>query len=85
SIEMVVALLGVMKAGAAYVPLDPELPAERLAFLLRDSRAGLLLTQARWQAALPPDAPPVWALDVFDLSDQPATPLGDAPHPEQAA
>src|SRR5579859_2770717 len=47
SIEMVVALLGVMKAGAAYVPLDPEYPEQRLRFMLRDADAPVLLTEER--------------------------------------
>ena len=42
--EMVVALLAIWKAGAAYVPLDPSHPAERLAFMLEDSGASILLT-----------------------------------------
>ncbi|MFJ9154764.1 amino acid adenylation domain-containing protein [Streptomyces sp. NPDC102270] len=42
-VDMVVAVLGVWKAGAAYVPLDPEYPAERLAFMLRDSGASVLV------------------------------------------
>ena len=44
--EMIVCVLGVLKAGAAYVPLDPNYPAERLALMMRDSGAALLLTRA---------------------------------------
>jgi amino acid adenylation domain-containing protein len=45
SLEMVVALYAIMKAGAAYVPLDPSYPAERLAHMMNDSGIDLLLTQ----------------------------------------
>ncbi len=45
-LEMMVALLGVLKTGAAYVPLDPAFPADRLAYMLADSQAALVLTQA---------------------------------------
>ncbi len=45
SIEMVVGLLAIWKAGGAYVPIDPSLPAERLAFLVRDTGAALVLTR----------------------------------------
>jgi natural product biosynthesis luciferase-like monooxygenase protein/amino acid adenylation domain-containing protein/FkbM family methyltransferase len=47
SAEMVVALLGVLKAGAAYLPLDPQYPPQRIALLLEDARARVLLTQRR--------------------------------------
>src|SRR5262245_6473168 len=46
SLEMVVGLLAILKAGGAYVPLDPTYPPERLHFMLRDSRAAILLTQS---------------------------------------
>jgi amino acid adenylation domain-containing protein len=44
SLELVVGLLGVLKAGAAYLPLDPRYPVERLAFMLEDCNAQVLLT-----------------------------------------
>ncbi|SEU41903.1 amino acid adenylation domain-containing protein, partial [Myxococcus fulvus] len=46
SLDVVVGLLGILKAGGAWVPVDPLLPRERLAFLLEDSGAAMLLTQA---------------------------------------
>jgi len=45
SVELVVGLLGILKAGAAYVPLDPAYPAERRAFMLEDCRATVVLAQ----------------------------------------
>ncbi|MBT4686708.1 MAG: amino acid adenylation domain-containing protein, partial [Rhodospirillaceae bacterium] len=45
SVEMVVGLLGILRAGASYVPLDPDYPAERLAYMLADSGARLVLTE----------------------------------------
>lgn len=53
STEMIVGLLGVLKAGAAYVPLDPAYPAPRLAFMIEDSGITLLLTRAALKPALP--------------------------------
>ncbi|HYH81776.1 MAG TPA: amino acid adenylation domain-containing protein, partial [Longimicrobium sp.] len=44
SLELPVVLLGVLKAGGAYLPLDPSYPPERLRYMLEDSRAGVLLT-----------------------------------------
>jgi len=46
--EMVVSLLGILKAGAAYVPLDPEYPKERIEFMLEDSSAKVLLTSKKY-------------------------------------
>ncbi|MBW3570414.1 MAG: amino acid adenylation domain-containing protein, partial [Gemmatimonadetes bacterium] len=53
SARMVAALLGVVRAGAAYLPLDPEYPVERLAYMLEDSGAHLLLTERALDAKLP--------------------------------
>ncbi|MGJ6968062.1 amino acid adenylation domain-containing protein [Streptosporangium sp. G11] len=69
SAELVAGLLGVLKTGAAYVPLDPDYPADRLAFMLSDAGAAVVLTQrhladplARHGATvLALDDPAVWA------------------------
>lgn len=52
SIEMVVSLLGVLKAGAGYLPLDPSYPAVRLQQMLEDAAPEIVLTQQRWGATL---------------------------------
>ena len=51
--ELVVAILGVLKAGGACVPLDPAYPKERLAFMLKDTQAPVLLTQSKLVERLP--------------------------------
>ncbi|MBA3530781.1 MAG: amino acid adenylation domain-containing protein, partial [Ardenticatenales bacterium] len=63
SVEMVVGILALLKAGGAYLPLDPTTPTERLAFMLADSQAPLLLTQRSLAAQLPPYEGKVLHLD----------------------
>ncbi len=53
SSELVIALLAVLKAGGAYVPLDPDYPQDRVAYMLEDSQAKVLLTQASLLEQLP--------------------------------
>jgi amino acid adenylation domain-containing protein len=53
SLEMVVGLLGILKAGGTYVPVDPDYPAERIEFMLADAAAPVLLTQSHLAARLP--------------------------------
>lgn len=52
SVEMVVSLLAILKAGAAYLPLDPTYPVERLIFMLENAGAHLVLTQRRFEQLL---------------------------------
>lgn len=56
SCEMIVGILGVLKAGAVYVPLDPTYPRERLAFMIQDAGARVVITQSRLAANLDTDA-----------------------------
>ena len=53
SIEMIVGMLGILKAGGAFVPLDPSQPQERLAFILADTKVEVLLTSEKLVAGIP--------------------------------
>ena len=53
--EMIVGLLAILKAGAAYLPLDPDQPAERLAYMLQDAQPACVLTSAQMAELLPND------------------------------
>src|SRR6185369_5866567 len=63
SVEMVVGMLGVLKAGGGYVPIDPEYPRERVAQMLSDSGVSVLLTQQKLVAQLPEHGAQVVQLD----------------------
>jgi amino acid adenylation domain-containing protein len=63
SLEMVIGLLGILKAGGVYVPLDPAYPKERLAFMLEDAAVPVLLTQEPLLAGLPVHDAKVVCLD----------------------
>ncbi len=79
SADLVVALLAVLKAGGAYLPLETSLPRPRLSFMLDDSRAPILLTRMRLLSALPEHSPRVVCLD--DLPES----TGDCPALRPAA
>ena len=80
SIDLVVALVGIVKAGAAYLPLDPHLPATRLAFLLEDAACPLVLTHATWRERLPEQVP-AWCLEQ-PLPEQASTARPPANQPD---
>lgn len=63
SSDMIIAVLGILKAGGAYLPLSPTLPAERLAFMLRDTQATVLLSQESLLATTSSYSGPVVCLD----------------------
>lgn len=63
SLEMITGILGIIKAGGAYMPILPDYPRERIMFLLKDSKANLLLTQKRWL----PEEQIVFAGEIIDL------------------
>jgi amino acid adenylation domain-containing protein len=62
SLELLAALLGILKSGAAYVPLDPDHPRERLDLMLADARPAVLLTQEHLRPGLPETNIPILAL-----------------------
>src|SRR5581483_7800481 len=61
--DLAIAPLAVWKAGGAYLPLDPEFPGDRLAFMLEDSAASVLVTQSRLLSRLPTNVPALICLD----------------------
>ncbi len=63
SIDLIIGILGIIKAGGAYLPLDPTLPSEALTFRLQDSQASILLTQKHLIDKLPQHQTPVVCID----------------------
>jgi amino acid adenylation domain-containing protein len=82
--EMVVALVSIVKAGCAYVPIDPEYPADRVEFMIEDSAPSLILTQERHRERLAGGTAEVVVLSVADERAEDDSPLsrdltGDSP------
>ena len=80
SLEMLAAILGVLKSGAAYLPLEPTHPSERLAFMLRDSGAALVISTAEAARSLPPSSR-VLRLDRMVCEPCPTGPEDLSPEP----
>ncbi|MFC3573272.1 amino acid adenylation domain-containing protein, partial [Streptomyces yaanensis] len=77
-VDVIVAMLAVSKAGAAYLPIDPEYPAERIAFMLADARAAVLVGTEDVLDELPTGRAPMVALDDPQVAAQVSSMSGDA-------
>ncbi|NJM19925.1 MAG: amino acid adenylation domain-containing protein [Richelia sp. SM1_7_0] len=64
SLDMLIGLLAILKAGSSYVPLDPIYPQERIAFILEETQAAVLLTQAKLRETIPQHQAQVVCLDI---------------------
>ncbi|MCA1568215.1 MAG: amino acid adenylation domain-containing protein, partial [Acidobacteria bacterium] len=67
SFEMIISLLAILKAGAAYVPLNPAYPQQRLAFMIKDASVSLLLTQKHWSEFISCLIVPTLIIDASEL------------------
>ncbi|QLQ35472.1 non-ribosomal peptide synthetase/MFS transporter [Micromonospora robiginosa] len=86
SVELVAGLLGVLKAGGAYLPLDPEYPADRLAFMVTDADAPVVLVQSHLRDVLPATSATVLDLDDATVwADRPTTDPAPLAGPEHLA
>src|SRR5262249_32750544 len=87
SLDMLIGVLGILKAGGAYLPLDPDYPRERLAFMLKDANAPVLVTQAALRDRLPASGARIVCLDADlpILASQPVAAPANGLQPDNAA
>ncbi len=84
--DMIAGLLAILKAGAAYVPLDPQYPQQRLRHMAQDSAIALLLTQSGVRAGLPVvEGVQMLELDTLNLESEPDSNPGLSQHPASLA
>jgi len=67
NLEMIVGIMGILKAGAAYVPLDPDYPRDRLEYMIDDAKISILLTQSQCLSQLPASQAPTSETQIICL------------------
>ncbi|MEM8531993.1 MAG: amino acid adenylation domain-containing protein, partial [Chloroflexota bacterium] len=86
SVDLIVSFLAVLKAGGAYLPLDPTYPAERLAFMMKDTQAPILLSQRALATQLPQfEGVSLLLDDNLEITNQPRTNVVSTTTPENVA
>ncbi|MBE9037111.1 type I polyketide synthase, partial [aff. Roholtiella sp. LEGE 12411] len=87
SLEQLVSILAILKAGGGYVPLDPDYPQQRLSYLLADAQVKIVLTQQSLLVILPTDLEQVicWDTDAQKIVQQAVTTLNNVAAPENVA
>ncbi|MBD2603275.1 amino acid adenylation domain-containing protein [Scytonema hofmannii FACHB-248] len=87
SIELVVAILAILKAGGVYIPFDPDYPSDRIAYMLEDSQVAVLLTHTQFQTQIPPHQATVVFIDncEIELAKQTTTAPSVLVDPDNAA
>jgi amino acid adenylation domain-containing protein len=86
SLEMAIGIVGILKSGGAYLPLDPDYPKDRLAFMVRDANLPVIVTKSNLVDALPNNESRVMFLDdVATLTSLPTDNLIDPPQPSDLA
>lgn len=84
--DLIVSLLAILQCGAAYLPLDPKFPAERLKFMLEDSQAGFLITTKALSGSLPKHSKTILIEDVLaSIRHYPDSPAGISVTPKAVA
>ncbi|MDH4066664.1 MAG: condensation domain-containing protein, partial [Acidobacteriota bacterium] len=81
SASLVATMLGILRCGAAYLPLDPSFPRDRIAYMLRDSEAALVVTEPDLAGLVTPDVDLVFATALERGSSTAETPLGHSEPP----
>jgi amino acid adenylation domain-containing protein len=87
SLDLVIAILAILKAGGVYVPFDPDYPSDRIAYMLEDSQVAVLLTHTQFQIQIPPHSATTIFIDncQTELAQAPTTDPEILVFPDNAA